>query len=136
MKLIPTKIHGFIDYMAAILQIVIPLFYSYPNNLVVNRVPFVLGVIILVYSLMTKYELGFVKLISMKTHIRLDILSGTVLALSPWLFRFADEIWVPFAITGLIEICIAIITQTTPRRIESFKKHERFPSTYQSNDGF
>jgi hypothetical protein len=132
MKLIPTRIHGFIDYLVGFLQVTIPLFFSYPDNYVVNRVPFVLGVIILVYSLMTKYELGFAKLISMKTHIRLDILGGCVLALSPWLFHFADEIWVPFVIAGIGEVCIAMITRTTPTGHERNKVKEYFASAYRN----
>ena len=52
-------------------------------------VPVSLGAGAIIYSLMTDYELGATKGISMRTHLTLDLVSGILLAASPWIFGFA-----------------------------------------------
>ena len=68
------------------------------------------------YSLCTAYECGVAALISMPTHLVLDAAGGLVLATSPWLFGFADRVWVPHLVIGLVEIGTAALTRTVPGR--------------------
>jgi hypothetical protein len=56
-----------------------------------TAVSIVLGVGLIAYSLFTNYELGVWKVAPMAVHNLIDIVAGRVLALSPWLFGFADE---------------------------------------------
>jgi hypothetical protein len=77
-------------------------------------VPVILGVGAIGYSLVTDYELGLVRKIPMATHLGLDAGSGVVLAASPWVFGFAEIIYLPHLILGLVEIAAALTTQTTP----------------------
>jgi hypothetical protein len=56
------------------------------------------------------------RVIPMPVHLTLDALSGALLAVSPWLFGFADHVWVPHVVLGLFEIGAALLTETTPRR--------------------
>lgn len=77
----------------------------------------ILGAALIVYSLLTDYELGVVKVIPMPVHLALDGISGLFLAASPWLFGFADEswnVWVPHLVVGIVEILAALTTQTRP----------------------
>ncbi|HEX8575167.1 MAG TPA: SPW repeat protein, partial [Flavobacterium sp.] len=69
------------------------------------------------YSLMTNYELGIAKLISVKTHLAIDFLSGVFLAASPWLFGFADAVWEPHVVVGIIEIITSLVTRVHPNAI-------------------
>lgn len=77
-----------------------------------RTVPMVLGFSVLVYSLCTNYELGLFKLLPFRAHLTLDILGGLLLALSPWLFGFADRVWVPHVILGIAELGAAVMTRT------------------------
>src|SRR5690606_24725785 len=77
-------------------------------------VPVILGAGAVLYSLFTNYELGAVHAIPMPVHLGLDAASGVILAISPWLFGFADLIWWPHLILGLVEIGAALTTQTVP----------------------
>jgi hypothetical protein len=74
--------------------------------------PVILGIAVIVYSLMTDYEYGVAAVIPMPTHLGLDIAGGALLAVSPWLFGFADIVYWPHLVVGLLEIGIGIMTKT------------------------
>ena len=49
----------------------------------------------------------------MAVHNLIDVVAGTVLALSPWIFGFADEsanVWAPHLIVGLAAIFLGLTT--------------------------
>jgi hypothetical protein len=50
----------------------------------------------------------------MPTHLMLDLGGGVLLALSPWLFGFADYVAAPHLIVGLLEIGVALMTHKYP----------------------
>jgi hypothetical protein len=82
--------------------------------------PVALGAGAIAYSLFTDYELGAVKIIPMPVHLALDASSGVLLAASPWLFGFGEDVWVPHVLFGLFEIGASLVTQTNPdRQIEA-----------------
>lgn len=49
----------------------------------------------------------------MSTHLTLDLLSGLLLAASPWLFGFSEFVYVPHLVLGVLEIGAALMTKTT-----------------------
>lgn len=114
MRFIDTRTHGYMDYLMGIFLIVSPWIFRLDPGEPEGIILIILGAMALVYSLMTRYELGMMKVLSMKTHLTLDVLSGIVLAASPWLFGFADEVYLPHLILGLIEIGAGLMTKTTP----------------------
>jgi hypothetical protein len=113
--MIPTRIHGVIDYVVGALLIVAPYLFGFADGSAAQWVPQLLGVAALVYSLLTDYELGAMRVIPMPAHLGLDIGSGILLAASPWLFGFADRIWWPHVVVGVMEIVIPLMTQRRPR---------------------
>jgi len=114
MRFIPTKVHGVLDYLVGMLLIVSPWLLDFADDSVRTWIPVALGAGALIYSLMTDYELGVGKSISMKTHLALDLLSGLLLAASPWIFGFADEIYAPHLVFGLLEMGVSLMTKTRP----------------------
>jgi hypothetical protein len=60
--------------------------------------------------------LGITRNIPMSAHLILDAMSGILLAASPWLFGFSEEVWIPHVIVGVFEIIAALSTQTEPDR--------------------
>ncbi len=50
----------------------------------------------------------------MPTHLTLDLLSGVLLAASPWLFGFSGFVYVPHLVLGVLEVGAALMTKTTP----------------------
>jgi hypothetical protein len=114
MQLIPTRVHGMLDYLVGALLIAAPWLFDFHSGGPETWVPVVLGAGVILYSMFTNYELGFVRLLPMPTHLMLDLGSGLLLAASPWLFGFSDRVWAPHLIVGLIEIGTALMTKRVP----------------------
>ena len=112
--MIPTRVHGMLDYLVGALLIAAPWLFDFDRGGAETLVPVVLGIAALLYSLFTDYELGVVRRIPMRTHLNLDLGSGILLAISPWLFGFADYVWQPHLILGLVEIGTSLMTRTVP----------------------
>jgi hypothetical protein len=112
MRIISTKIHGVLDYAVGVLLIAAPYLLGFANGGAAQWVPMILGVLAIGSALMTRYELGAVHLIPMPMHLMLDFMSGALLAMSPWLFGFADQVFWPHLILGVFEIGASVMTQT------------------------
>jgi hypothetical protein len=114
MRIIPTRVHGFLDYGVGLLLIAAPWLLGFAAGGAETWVPVTLGVLLLIYSMMTDYELGLVRAIPMPVHLGLDVVSGILLAASPWLFGFSDLVTTPHVVVGILEILAGIMTQTRP----------------------
>ncbi len=65
-------------------------------------------------SLVTRYELSIAKIIPLRAHLGVDLAAGILLAVSPWLFGFAEVIWWPHLLIGLMEIAVSLLTRRVP----------------------
>jgi len=115
LRFIPTAVHGVMDYAMGLLLVVGPWLLNW-NQGPETWVPMILGASVILYSLVTNYECGVIGLLPMPTHLALDIMGGMILAASPWLFGFADRIWIPHLVLGLMEIGAGLMTQSVPTR--------------------
>ena len=61
---------------------------------------------------MTDYELGITHRLPMSLHLMLDAGSGALLAASPWIFGFSDELKWFHVIVGLGEIAASLMSRT------------------------
>lgn len=120
MKPISTRAHGYLDYTVGALLIAAPWILGFASEGPDTWVPMVLGVGTIIYSLLTNYELAVAHMIPFKTHLVLDAMAGLLLAASPWLFQFADRVWMPHVIVGVIELVVVMLTRHAPdeRRIQ------------------
>ncbi len=114
MRIIPTKIHGIIDYVMGLLLIAAPWIFDFARDGAETWVPVILGISTILYSLLTNYELGVSGKISMKTHLAIDMVSGLLLAVSPWLFGFSEYVYLPHLILGLAEVGAVLLSKTQP----------------------
>ena len=110
MRFIPSRVHGILDYVVGVLLIFAPRILGFQNGGPEDRIPVILGVATLIYSLLTRYELGLIKVIPFRVHLTLDFLSGVFLAISPWVFGFSERVWVPHLLVGLFEIGAAMMS--------------------------
>lgn len=114
MRFIPTRVHGALDYLMGIVLIASPWIFDFSDGGAKMWIPIILGAGMIAYSLVTDYELGAVRALPMSTHLVLDMASAALLAASPWLFGFADEVKWPHLIIGLLELATAAMTNPRP----------------------
>lgn len=118
LRFIPTKVHGALDYIVAIALIFAPMIFGFASvggPAVV--IPIVLGILLFIYSLFTRYEWGAFKVIGMPYHLIIDLVAAIFLALSPFLFGFVNEApnaWVPHVVVGIAVILVVVFSQTQP----------------------
>ncbi len=113
MRFIPTKFHAPLDYIVGAALIAAPWIFQFSEHKAATIVPIVLGIGLIAYSLFTNYELGVWKVAPMAVHNVFDVVAGTVLLASPWLFGFADEsanVWLPHVIVGAAAIFLGLTT--------------------------
>ncbi len=119
MGYISTRMHGLADYGVGLLLIIAPYVFGFATGGIEQWLPMLLGLSVIVYSMLTRYEWGLLPIISMPAHLALDIGGGLLLAVSPWLFGFADIVWAPHLIVGLIEIGTAAATSRNPKLVQT-----------------
>ncbi|HYG62140.1 MAG TPA: hypothetical protein VEL74_06135 [Thermoanaerobaculia bacterium] len=116
MRIIPTKVHGVIDYTWGALLMASPWLFNYARNEEETVVAVAMGAGSIAYSLVTDYEMGAVPMLSMRTHLLIDGAAGLLLAASPWLLRFDDFVRAPHVAFGLLAVVTASLTETRARR--------------------
>lgn len=116
MRWIPTQVHGVLDYLWGALLLASPWLFGFADGGPETWVAVILALGAVVYSLLTDYELGVARVLSMRGHLALDLAGGVLLAASPWLFGFADHVWLPHVGFGLFSVAASLMTQTRVRR--------------------
>ena len=114
MRFIPTKFHAPLDYIVGAALIASPWIFGFSDTTAPTVVSIALGIGLIAYSLITNYELGVWKLAPMAVHNLIDVVAGALLALSPWLFGFADDpanVWIWFVVVGLAAIFLGLTTK-------------------------
>lgn len=114
-KPISTKAHGVLDYATAAGLLAAPELFGLKEVRAAALLPRLAGASAAAYSAVTDYELGLRRLLSMRTHLVLDGMSGALLAASPWLFGFARNgrrFWLPHVLVGTMEVAVALTTKT------------------------
>lgn len=115
MKFLPTKIHGILDYLVGIALIAAPTIFGFRDiggPAVV--IPTVIGIVLIAYSLFTDYEWGVVKKVPMGYHLMVDYLASAFLAVSPFMFGFADQglnVWLPHTVVGLTVVAVVMVSK-------------------------
>lgn len=120
-RFLPTSVHGVLDYLVGIALIAAPWIFgfAYVGGAAVY-VPIILGIALIVYSLVTKYELGIpgIKFLPMPYHLVIDFIAAAFLAASPWIFGFASKplnVWLPHLVVGIVVILVVLVSQTHPK---------------------
>lgn len=115
MKIIPTKIHGMLDYITAGALFILPTVLDWDDR-VKTRVR-VAAVGTLLYSLVTRYEWGLtpVKVLPMAGHLACDGASGALFCAAPMLLPDQPaRVKNTLVGIGLFELLVTLMTQTQP----------------------
>jgi hypothetical protein len=120
MKFLSTRTHTIIGLIVGAALIVAPWLFGFADNGgAAVMVPIYVGIFILLSELTTTSPLSIVKLVPMRAHIMMDVLTGLFLLASPWLFGFNDleaNAWVPHVVVGVMIVGYALVTRTTDEK--------------------
>lgn len=110
MRFIPSFVHGFMDYIVGIALAASPWLFGFSEVKTATTIAVILGVGAVLYSLLTKYELGVLRVIPFPLHLIIDFASGLFLVASPWLFGFSSLVSGAFIAFGILEMGAAALT--------------------------
>ncbi|MBM3210396.1 hypothetical protein FJZ39_03615, partial [Candidatus Saccharibacteria bacterium] len=99
MKFLSPRTHTIIGFVVGLALLAAPWLFGFIEvGGAAVWTPWIIGAVIIISELMVRGSFSGMGVIPMKTHIAQDVVVGAVLALSPWLFGFADEptnAWLP-----------------------------------------
>ena len=127
LRFIPTGIHAYFDYIGGIGLLAAPFVFGFSQvGGAAVIIPMVLGVGLIVYSLLTNYELGIpgLKVLPMSLHLIFDLVASAFLALSPFLFGFIHQAPKPGCLTSLQAWSSSCLCWS--RRPNTSQRHERW----------
>lgn len=110
MRFLSTRVHGIIDYLWGVALLSTPWLLGFADVPAARWTAVVFGLGAILYSAMTAYELGVLKVLPMPLHLILDGLGGALLAASPVLFGFADRVFWPHLLFGLFSVAASLVT--------------------------
>jgi len=122
MKMINTTAHGAMDYLMGAFLIGAPWLFNFYRGGYESSVPMMVGIATILYSLITDYELGLGKAISMRTHLILDVVAAVFLMASPWLFGFYHSVYLPHVIVGAVELIVVAFSSSDVYHSHSHKR--------------
>jgi len=125
MGLISSKTHGVLDYAVGIMLIIVPLIPEDTTRFREVWVAVILGAFTCLYSVLTNYGLGRFKVLSMRSHLLLDVISALLLAASPWIFNFYERIYLPFVLVGIFEIVVVLLSDRVAYRSKTIEANNR-----------
>lgn len=114
MKFLSSRTHTIIGAVVGVVLIVAPWLLGFSDVPVARNVAIAVGIFVLLSELTTRSPASPIKLVPMKTHLVIDVITGIFLAASPWLFGFADDktnAWLPHLIVGILIAGYALVTQ-------------------------
>ncbi len=119
-KPIDTRMHGMLDYTLSPALLLAPNLFGFPTKGAAAMVPRAYGGASMIYSAMTRYEMGLQPLIPMRTHLILDTVSSLFMAVSPWLLGFGrrskPRTWVPHLTFAATEMTIVALSDDRSTR--------------------
>lgn len=115
MKIISPRVHSIIGFIVGIALILAPTIFDFSElGGAAVWVPRIIGIIVILSELTVRGSFSRMGFVPMRFHIATDVIMGLFLALSPWLFGFADEeanAWVPHLVVGIAMIGYALMTR-------------------------
>ncbi|UHG94255.1 SPW repeat domain-containing protein [Spirosoma oryzicola] len=113
-SVVSTKGHAVLDYLVGTVMIGVPWLLGFSYDLRAMWPLATAGGLVLLLAVVTDYEGGLSKKLLMMLHLAFDRLIGSLLGASPWLLGFADRIFLPHLILGLLLLALGLLTERLP----------------------
>ncbi|MDB6172355.1 MAG: hypothetical protein JWL59_1666 [Chthoniobacteraceae bacterium] len=104
-------IHGILDYLTGAFLVASPWLFGFANDKASSLLALGFGGFLIVYTLITDFEVAVIRLIPFPGHIFLDYLSIVGLVGAPILFAFHGAPAYVFVIVGLFDLVVTACTR-------------------------
>jgi hypothetical protein len=114
---LPLRAHQMIEPVAALLLIAAPWIFGFSDNDTATTISVIVGVVVLLTGMSTRWRLSLVKLIPLRTHFMMDVGVGIALIALPFIAGFSDHGGATrfFVIAGVLELGTALMTRWDER---------------------
>ena len=110
-RLLPAWLHAVADYAVGALLVVVALIVGGSAAAIATGV--VVGAVVLVVSMLTRYPLGVVKVLPFTVHSAGDYLAAALLVIAPFALRFSSSdggLTVFYVAAGVAVLAVSLIT--------------------------
>jgi hypothetical protein len=111
----------------ALLLIAAPWIFGFSDNDTATTLSVIVGVVVLVTGMSTRWRMSAVKLIPLRTHFMTDIAVGIALIALPFIAGFSDHGGATrfFVIAGVLELGTTLMTRWDEREEVGAQRHAR-----------
>jgi hypothetical protein len=112
---IPTSVYGFFNYASALTLIASPWLFGFYNVGGASFfLPLVFGWLQLIMAIFSNHEWGFIKVFPVSMHCFIDVVGGSFLLISPFLYGYSSQIFWPQLLLGSLIFFLGIFTKSSP----------------------
>jgi hypothetical protein len=123
MRFVTPEVHAIMDYAMSLLLITSPYILGFSHERTAAMLPMILGLLALIITILTDFKLAIVRIIPLKWHLVYDFFGGAFLLLSPWIFDFSNQVFMPHVVFGALQILASLTTSTSRKdNLEALEK--------------
>jgi hypothetical protein len=112
---IATTFYAALQYLGSILLIISPQVFGFENVGGASIfIPIIMGILLLLIALFSDNKLGLIPVFPMQMNLFLAMFAGFLLIVGPGLYSFAQFVFWPHFLLGLMFFLLAIFTQGSP----------------------
>jgi hypothetical protein len=116
---ISTKTYGLFNYAIGAIMIASPWLFGFQHQHGASLLlPWYLGWLQLIMAIFGDHELGFIKVFPVSMHCFIDVVVGFFLAMTPFIYGYTYEVFIPQFCMGLLMFIFGLYTRTSPFRDE------------------
>ncbi len=122
MKIINAKVHGILDYLTVVFLFVSPTIFGMDGTLATFT--YILGVVHLLLTILTDFEVGLIKVIPFRVHGNIEIIVAIALGIAAYWFYTMDNMtgfyfYLALAIVILLVFFLTDFTSNTGKRLRN-----------------
>jgi hypothetical protein len=108
---ISARAHGMMDYLYGLLLMAAPWLFGFSAEPAARESAIAVGVLTLLYSVATEYELGLIRLLPFRAHLWLDGIIGLALVIGPWLMPVSGKARIVLVGFGIVALVVSALTR-------------------------
>src|SRR5471030_290659 len=112
---ISTSTYGFLNYVVAITLMSSPWLFGFSHVGGASFfLPLVFGWLQLIMAIFSKHEFGFIKVFPVPMHCFIDVVGGSFLLASPFVYDYSSHVFLPQLLLGSLVFLLGLFTKKSP----------------------